>query len=181
LARSSSGVERLEQVVDRPRLVGRRHAPSIPVLGRDEEDGHHRAELACLDEPGRLEAVRARHLHVEQDEGELLFLDPLQRLRRRHRAHGADGQRLEQRLEGEKVLGPVIDDQDCVLRIGRRRLAGQWPLGGLRGRRSFASGTVEYNAFSARTSLVTLLCRLLPSHAPTNDSTHEWACLDTQQ
>ena len=66
--------------------------------------------LARLDQPRGLEAVHARHLHVEQDHGEVALEQAAQRGLARLRAHESLAERLENRLEREQVL-----------RRGRRR------------------------------------------------------------
>ena len=65
-------VVRLEDVVDG---AGRVAAEDVVALlaDRGHEDDRHRARaLAALDQLGGLEAVHARHLHVEQHDGEVL-------------------------------------------------------------------------------------------------------------
>ena len=71
--------------------------------------------LALLDERGRLETVHVRHLHVEQDQREVLAQERAERLLARGRAHESLTQRLEHRLEREQVLLLVVDQQDARL------------------------------------------------------------------
>ena len=68
--------------------------------------------LALLDQLRRLEPVQPRHLDVEQDRSELLVEQVPQRLLAGCREHELLPERLEQRLEREQVLGPVVDEQE---------------------------------------------------------------------
>ena len=75
--------------------------------------------LPLLDQLRGLEAVHARHLDVEQDRRELLVEQPPQRLLARRGADEVGVERLEDRLQGEQVLGPVVDEQQL-------RAVGHW-------------------------------------------------------
>ena len=76
--------------------------------------------LELLDQLGGLEAVHARHLHVEQDHGELVVEQAPQRLFARLDADELLAERLEDRLEREQVLGPVVDEQELGLLAHRQ-------------------------------------------------------------
>jgi hypothetical protein len=77
--------------------------------------------LSRLDHLGRLEAVQARHLHVEQDHRELTLEQAAQRVFARLGAHESLPERLEDRLEREQILGPIVDQQDVdLLGVGHR-------------------------------------------------------------
>ena len=67
--------------------------------------------LAPLDQLSRLEPVQPRHLDVEQDRGELFLEQVPERLLAGPRADELLAERLEERLEREQVLGPVVDQQ----------------------------------------------------------------------
>ena len=67
--------------------------------------------LPLLDQLRGLEPVHARHLDVEQDRRELLVQQPPQRLLARVGADEVGVERLEDRLQGEQVLGAVVDEQ----------------------------------------------------------------------
>jgi hypothetical protein len=62
-------VVRLEDVVHRADLVSAEHLLALLVDRGQEDDRDLRGPLAALDELGRLEAVHARHLDVQQDRG----------------------------------------------------------------------------------------------------------------
>ena len=128
------GLERLGQVVDRPRLVAPQLVLGLPADGGEEDDGDVGAAGPALDQPGRLVAVHPRHLDVEQDHREVVD---------EHLAEGVgagggpgdvDVEGLEGGLQGEEVVGPVVDDEDAGAhgrsiggsrhRVTRRRYAG---------------------------------------------------------
>ncbi len=68
--------------------------------------------LAPLDQLRRLEPVHPRHLDVEQDRGELVAEQVAQRLLAGGSANELLPERLEERLQREQVLGPVIDEEE---------------------------------------------------------------------
>ena len=68
--------------------------------------------LALLDQLRGLEAVHARHLDVEQDRRELLVEQAPQRLLARRGADEIRVERLEDRLQGEQVLGAIVDQEE---------------------------------------------------------------------
>ena len=77
--------------------------------------------LALLDQLRGLEAVEARHLDVEQDRRANSSLEqPPQRLLARGGADELVPERLEDRLEREQVLGPVVDQQDAWRAVAHR-------------------------------------------------------------
>ena len=105
-------VERLHQVVHGARLV----APEdvLGVLGdrRQEEDRDGARPLSLLDQLGGLEAVEPGHLDVQQDRREVVVEEVAERLLARVRADELRPERLQDRLERQQVLGPVVDEQD---------------------------------------------------------------------
>jgi hypothetical protein len=64
-----------------------------------------------------LEAVQAGHLHVEQDQRELLLEQPPQRLRTRLGMHQALAERLEDRLQRHEICRAVVDQEDAGLLV----------------------------------------------------------------
>jgi hypothetical protein len=89
-----------------------------------EDDRRARAALAPADVLRRLEAVHARHLNVEQHDGEVLVQQRAQRLLARARRDQAHVERLEHGGQREQVLRPVVDEQDGGrLCLGLRRVA----------------------------------------------------------
>ena len=105
-------VDWLEDVVD-----GARRIAAIEVLlllreGRDEDDGNVLRPLAALDQLRELVPVEIRHLDVEQDAGEILEQQLLERRGPRRDGDEAVPERLEYRLEREEILLVVVDEQD---------------------------------------------------------------------
>ena len=107
------GLEGLEHVVDGARLVAARDLGDVGAHRGQEDDRRRAAALAPADELRRLEAVHARHLDVEQDDGEVLLEQRLERLLARPGRAQAHVQGLEHRREREQVLRPVVDEQDA--------------------------------------------------------------------
>ena len=104
--------EGLRDVVDGADVVAAKDLLLLLVRGGQEDDGGVPRPLALLDRARGLEAVEPRHHDVEEDHRELLVEQVPERLLARLRAHEVLPQRLQDRLEGEQVLGPVIDQQD---------------------------------------------------------------------
>ena len=106
-------LEGLEDVVDGARLVAAGHLGDVRAHRGQEDDRRRAAALAPADELRGLEAVHARHLDVEQDDGEVLLQQRLERLLARPCGPQADLQRLEHRRQREQVLRAVVDEQDA--------------------------------------------------------------------
>ena len=104
-------VERLHQVVDGAGAVAAEDVLGVLRDRGQEEDRDVLRPLPLLDQLGGLEAVHPRHLDVEQDRRELVVQQPPQRLLARRGADEIGVERLEDRLEREQVLGPVVDQQ----------------------------------------------------------------------
>ena len=102
-------VERLEDVVDGARLVAAEDVLRLLADRRQEEDRDVPRALAPLDQLGGLEAVEARHLHIEEDHGELVLEQVAEGLVSRRRGDKPVAERLEDRLEREQVLRAVVD------------------------------------------------------------------------
>jgi hypothetical protein len=105
-------VERFEHVVDRADLVA---AEDVPLLFREcgqEDDRDEARPLALLDHLGDLEAVEVGHLDVEQDHREVVSVQQAaERLCAGARADELVPERLEDRLQREEVLGPIVDEE----------------------------------------------------------------------
>ena len=126
-ARRIVRVERLHQVVDGAGVVAAEDVLGV-LRDRGQEDDRDVARpLALLDQLGRLEAVEPRHLDVEQDHRELVVEEVAQRLLAGLGADELLPERLEDRLEREQVLGPVVDEQDASPRVAHRRTGAQSP------------------------------------------------------
>ena len=78
-------LERLEHVVDGARVVARGDLVDLGADGGQEDDRRRTAALAAADEAGGLEAVHARHLHVEEHDGVVVVEQRAQRLLARQR------------------------------------------------------------------------------------------------
>ena len=69
--------------------------------------------LPLLDQFRGLQPVEPRHLHVEEDHREGFAQHVQQRLFAGPRLHQAHPEGLEDPLEGEEVLRPIVDHQDA--------------------------------------------------------------------
>ena len=119
-------VERLEDVVDSAGLVP---AEDMLVVLRDrrhEDDRDVPRALALLDQRRGFEAVQDRHLHVEQDHRDVLVEELAQSVLAGVGVEELLAERLEDRLEREQVLGPVVDEEDLG-QSGLRRFAHRRP------------------------------------------------------
>ncbi len=68
--------------------------------------------LAAADQLGQLETVHLGHLHIQQGQGHVAVVEQqLQRLGAGLGLEEFDAVALQQRLDGDQVLGDVIDDQ----------------------------------------------------------------------
>ena len=105
------GIERLEEVVDGAGRVAGVDLPPVAVECGDEDDRREARRRQGLDVPRDLVAVHPGHLHVEDDDGEVLVQDVLERFGGVVGADEANAERLESRLEGEEVLGAVVDQE----------------------------------------------------------------------
>ena len=107
------GLERLEDVVDGAGLVAAEDVRLVLRDRGDEDDRDRRRSLALLDHRRSLEPVEDRHLDVEQDHGEVgaREQDP-ERLLARARGDELVPERLQDRVERDEVLAPVVDEQD---------------------------------------------------------------------
>jgi hypothetical protein len=115
-------VEGLEQVVDGARLVAGEDLGQV-ALGRGQEDDRDVARpLTGLDQLGGLDAVHARHLDVEQDHREVADEHLAQRLLAGVGLDDVDAQRLQDGLQRDAVLAPVVDEQDpCGVDLHHQR------------------------------------------------------------
>src|SRR4029079_262621 len=98
------GVERLEDVVDRAARVAAEDVLRVLADGGEKDDGDVLRPLALLDERCGLEAVQLRHLHVQEDEREVVLEKSRERLLARGGLYEIAAERLEHGLEGEQVL-----------------------------------------------------------------------------
>src|SRR5262249_9737960 len=108
------GHDRREDVIDGAQLVA---LGGVHLVGEggDEDDGRVGGLLAAADERGRLQAVHARHVDVEQDDGEVLFQHAAQRLLAGARKDEVLPQLAQDGLHDEQLLRQIIDDQDVDL------------------------------------------------------------------
>src|SRR3546814_3644532 len=67
-------------LVHRPRLIAPEAALLVGAAGRQEDDRNIARPLACAHEFGKLEAVHAGHLYVEQGERHIMLEEKLERL-----------------------------------------------------------------------------------------------------
>ncbi len=84
--------------------------------------GNVAAAIARLDHLGGLDAVHPRHLDVEQDHREVLDQHFPQRLLTRVGLDDVDPQRLQDGLQRDAILAPVVDEQDpCGVDVDHQR------------------------------------------------------------
>ena len=111
--------ERLEDVVDRACRIAAEDV--LLVLGDrgDEDDRDVLRPLALLDQRRRFEAVEHRHLDVQQDDRGIVPQQLAERLLAGVGVEEVLLERLEDGLEREQVLGPVVDEQDVAHLVAR--------------------------------------------------------------
>ena len=106
------GTERFEDIVDGARRI----APEdlFFVLGdrRDEDDRNVTRPLTLLDQRGGLEAVELRHLDVEQDDRDVVLQEGAEGVLAGVGVEEVLAERIEDSLQREQVLGPVVDEED---------------------------------------------------------------------
>jgi hypothetical protein len=105
-------VERLEDIVDRAGRVAAEHLLLVLRDGGDEDDGDVLRPLALLDQCGGLEAVELWHRDVEQNDRDVVTEKLAERVLPGMGKDQVLAQRVKDRLEGEEVLGAVVDEQD---------------------------------------------------------------------
>ena len=125
-------LERLEHVVDRANRIPLKDVLVVLADRGEEDDRDVLRALAGLDRLRRLEAVDARHLHVEKDDGEILIEQAAKRIGAGRRPHETLSERLENGLEREKILPAVVDEEDVDRLRRRRSSSGSRPLGSAR-------------------------------------------------
>jgi hypothetical protein len=116
-------------VVHGPQRVAAGHV-ALLVVGGEEDDGCGLGALPLADEGGRLEAVHARHVHVEQDHREILVQDVLQGLLAGLGLDQVLAQLGQDRLQHDELVGPVVDQEDVDL-VVRQAARGAHPSGHL--------------------------------------------------
>jgi hypothetical protein len=115
------GLDRLEDVIDRAERVAARDVALAGRVGGEEDDRDVARLLAPADEGGRLEAVDAGHVHVQEDDGHVAFEQVAQRLVAGGGLDEVPVRRLEDGVERDQVRRVVIDDQDVDF-VGRLSL-----------------------------------------------------------
>jgi len=103
------GVERLSQVVHRPRGVAEERLLRLGDRGGQEDDRHVAGPGVMLDPGGGLQAAHPRHHDVQQDDRELLVTQRLERLLAGLGRNHDLVQRRQDGVQGDQVLDPVVD------------------------------------------------------------------------
>jgi hypothetical protein len=106
-------VVRLEDVVDGAGSVAAEDMVSFLADGRDEDDRDAPGAFPLPDQLGGLEAVHVGHLHVQEDQRELLVEEMPQSLLARPCHDEVQVERGQHSLERDEVLALVIDEQDA--------------------------------------------------------------------
>ncbi len=105
------GIQRLVHEIHRAALVTLEGVIELATGGADEDDGDLLGALGAAHQLGQLEAVHARHLHIEDGQCELVTQQQLQCLLGRFGLMNPYAGRLQQRVQSQQVLRQVIDDQ----------------------------------------------------------------------
>ncbi|MNQ73525.1 hypothetical protein D3C85_882580 [compost metagenome] len=116
------GIEGFEDEVHRAGGVALQHRVLGVGDGGDEDDRREARQRAAAHQPGDLEAVHARHLHVQQDQADFFLQQAFQR--GLAGIHGADlpFAVVQQCFHGGEVFLAVVHHQQDVGRRGLLRL-----------------------------------------------------------
>jgi hypothetical protein len=106
------GRHRLEQVVDRARLVAAQDPALVGAVRGDEDDGDVAGARVLPHQARGLVPVHLGHVHVEQDERALVAQQEPQRLRAGARLHQLVPRPRQRRLERQQVRRPIVHQQD---------------------------------------------------------------------
>ena len=106
-----------------PSAYPRRLARRVVRVGGEEDDRRLVSVGTHPEQPRGLEPVEHRHLHVEDDDRELLLGRQGERPRARGGLNQAELEPVQDRREREEVVGVVVDEQDA--RAHRRIVRGQ--------------------------------------------------------
>ena len=104
----------LEQEVDGAQLVRGEHVLLFTPVSGDEDDRRVAGSAPLSDEPRGFEAPERRHLHVEQDQREIMLEQHPQRLFAGVRAHDSATEVAQGGLQRQQVRRVVIDDEDVI-------------------------------------------------------------------
>jgi hypothetical protein len=107
------GVVRLEDVIHGAGGIAAEDVVRLLADGRDEDDRDVLRALPLLDELGGLETVHPRHLDVEEDHGEIVLEQALERFFSGACVDHIELERVEHRVQRHEVLGLVVDEQDA--------------------------------------------------------------------
>ena len=113
-----------ENVIDRADGVTARDVRVGVVHCADENDRRRLGARPLPDERGGFEAVHPRHVHVEQDHGEILLEQATERFLSRTGANQVLVEIGENCLVGQHLVGAIVDNQDADLFFGRLVCAG---------------------------------------------------------
>ena len=116
-------VERLHQEVHRSLGVPPQARRRVVRVGGQEDDRRLVSGGAHPEQPRGLEPVEHRHLHVEDDDRELLLRRQGERPGAGGGLHQAELEPVQDGREREEVVGVVVDEQDA--RAHRRIVRGQ--------------------------------------------------------
>jgi hypothetical protein len=111
------GLDRLLEEVHRPRLIAPEAALLVGAARGQEDDRNIARPLACAHEFGKLEAVHAGHLYVEQGERHIMLEEKLERLLPGSGLEDRHTLVAQQRLERQKIFFQVIDQKAVGQRV----------------------------------------------------------------
>src|ERR1019366_4755189 len=115
------GIERLEHVVHGAHRIALEDVRVFHVGGAEEKDRYVARLLARLDDLRSIEAAHLRHLNVEQNRREIVLTHALQSFLSRVRGDESLTERLQDRLEREEILRPVINQKQFHARVSGHR------------------------------------------------------------
>jgi hypothetical protein len=98
----------------------------ILVVGSQEQDRHPRGARTIADQACNLVAVKPRHLHVKENDGEVLLQDMAQGGLAGIGRDDLEPGRAQHFLSGHEVPGIVIDHQDLREDALRRSVSRPW-------------------------------------------------------
>ncbi len=118
LAAHGARIERLVQHIDRAGLVALERVVEFLAGGGDEDDRDLPGFLGAAHQFGQLEAVHARHLHVEKGHGKVVLEQQRQRLFTGAGLEDLAARAPDHGVQGLQVFRQIVDDQQFGRLLG---------------------------------------------------------------
>jgi hypothetical protein len=115
-----NGNQRLDKVIHRAQRIGPIDREAVAFKGRKEDDGSASGFFPAADQLGRLEAIQAGHLDVQQHDGEVVVQQTAQGFLAGTHFHEVLAEVRENRLERHQVGWLVVHQENVRLRFGRQ-------------------------------------------------------------